>query len=541
MTDQVQAKKAWRKSIFGPGLVLLLAVFFLQAFVAMLDESDTFDESMAVAAGYLKIVRDDWRFAQDRPTLLALITSPLLLASGQKLPTPPANLTNVHSPDVGFNFYYRCGNNHRQIIFLSRLPVLILATLLGLFVGLWAREVWGEMTALSVLALFAFSPSLLSFARIATDDITCTAMMFIATFVFHKFLHQPSRGRIFAAGVCLGIALLAKYTALILLPVFIMMAVIYPLLTPAPEGKGLRGNIGNCLLRGTVILIIAAIVVWAGYGFTLDVSWYLHGLRKIYYVEETHTSSYFFYLFGNPLPHAVWYYYLVAYVLKTPVPMLMLLALSLLLLVRIRGVVMREALLLMLPAVAVFAASTLDQANLGFRRILPAVPFLIVFAGMGIRFLLSLRFPGITTATLLVSGYVILSLLAWPHHLAYFNKLVGGPAKGPYYLDDSNVDWGQDLPRLKAYLNRQGIQEPVCLAYFGNADPKAWGIDYYPWEASDLDRIRQPLPGTMVMSAHRLSRLRLYSVLRGDRRLDWLSQFKPVGRVGYSYFIYKFP
>ncbi|MBW2184760.1 MAG: hypothetical protein JRF49_12990, partial [Deltaproteobacteria bacterium] len=264
-------------------------------------------------------------------------------------------------------------------------------------------------------------------------------------------------------------------------------------------------------------------------------------LQKIYYVEEVHTSRYYFYLFGQPLPHAVWYYYLVTYILKTPAVMLILIAFSLLLSVRIKGVAMREALLLILPAGAVLAASTLDQANLGFRRILPAVPFLIVFSGMGIRFLLRLGIPGFATVALLVSGYIIFSLQVWPYHLAYFNKFVGGPAKGLYYLDDSNVDWGQDLPRLKAYLNHQECPGPIYLAYFGNADPRAWGIDYTTWNMSDLDHIRQPLPGTVVMSAHRLARLRLYSVLLGDHQLDWLSRFKPVGWVGYSYLIYNFP
>jgi len=542
MADEDQGGKTWQKKIFVPVLLLLLTVFFLQAFVAMLDESDTFDESMAVTAGYLKIIRDDWRFAQDRPTLLGLITAPLLVASGQKLPTPPADLTNIHSPVVGFNFYYRYGNDHRQIIFLSRLPVLILATLLGLFVGLWAREVFGKIPALFVLALFAFSPNLLAFARIATDDITCTAMMFIATFTFRSFLQQPSRGRIFAAGVCLGVALLSKYTALMLIPVFIALVVMHLLLTPVSEGGGsLREGVGSWMMRVASILAIAMIVVWAGYGFSSDISWYVRGLQKIYYVEEVHTSRYYFYLFGQPLPHAVWYYYLVTYILKTPAAMLILIAFSLLLSVRIKGVAMREALLLILPAGAVLAASTLDQANLGFRRILPAVPFLIVFSGMGIRFLLRLGIPGFATVALLVSGYIIFSLQVWPYHLAYFNKFVGGPAKGLYYLDDSNVDWGQNLPRLKAYLNRQECQGPIYLAYFGNADPRAWGIDYKTWDMSDLDHIRQPIPGTVVMSAHRLARLRLYAVLLGDHQLDWLSRFTPVGRVGHSYLIYNFP
>ena len=44
------------------------------------------------------------------------------------------------------------------------------------------------------------------------------------------------------------------------------------------------------------------------------------------------------------------------------------------------------------------------------------------------------------------------------------------------HLVDSSLDWGQDLPALKQYLDRHPPQGPVYLSYFGNASPAYYRI-----------------------------------------------------------------
>jgi hypothetical protein len=69
----------------------------------------------------------------------------------------------------------------------------------------------------------------------------------------------------------------------------------------------------------------------------------------------------------------------------------------------------------------------------------------------------------------------------WPNYIAYFNQLIGGPANGYKHLVDSSLDWGQDLPSLKQWLQKQGLGDPtktpVYLCYFGTASPTYFGID----------------------------------------------------------------
>jgi hypothetical protein len=60
----------------------------------------------------------------------------------------------------------------------------------------------------------------------------------------------------------------------------------------------------------------------------------------------------------------------------------------------------------------------------------------------------------------------------------YGNTFSGGPENGPRYLVDSNIDWGQDLKNLRAYLKAIGWQQPICVCYFGNANMTYYGIPY---------------------------------------------------------------
>jgi hypothetical protein len=72
---------------------------------------------------------------------------------------------------------------------------------------------------------------------------------------------------------------------------------------------------------------------------------------------------------------------------------------------------------------------------------------------------------------------VVSAVAAFPHYLSYFNFAAGGPEKGYRWLIDSNLDWGQDLPGLKKYLDEHNMKK-IKLGYFGRVDPRIYGINY---------------------------------------------------------------
>jgi hypothetical protein len=82
---------------------------------------------------------------------------------------------------------------------------------------------------------------------------------------------------------------------------------------------------------------------------------------------------------------------------------------------------------------------------------------------------------------LLLSWHAVESVRISPHYLAYFNQLAGGPSQAYKHMADSSLDWGQDLPALKQWLDEQGLEPAgatrVYLSYFGTGRPEYYGID----------------------------------------------------------------
>ncbi|HNQ24900.1 MAG TPA: glycosyltransferase family 39 protein [Phycisphaerae bacterium] len=137
---------------------------------------------------------------------------------------------------------------------------------------------------------------------------------------------------------------------------------------------------------------------------------------------------------------------------------------------------LRDPLLLAgLAALAVtYVALALDSpTNIGHRHLLPLYPMLFVLAGAAVAWWA--RLWGRILIGVCVVWLAAASLWIHPHYLSYFNELIGGPTRGHLYLADSNVDWGQDLKRLARYAARQDTG-PIKLAYFGSANPCYYGF-----------------------------------------------------------------
>jgi hypothetical protein len=182
-------------------------------------------------------------------------------------------------------------------------------------------------------------------------------------------------------------------------------------------------------------------------------------------------------------------------------------------------------LLLLIAVYWAFAISS--TLNIGHRHLLPVIPAAIVLAGAA-GYPISRALRSATDATSPRSGRlrqvlggtdkrtrtavaVVALLLMWhafesvriaPHYLAYFNPFDGGPKQAYRHLVDSSLDWGQDLPALKDWLDREGLQAsnhpPVFLSYFGTSRPEYYGIDAKPLPGyfdRSTPRVPEPLTG----------------------------------------------
>jgi hypothetical protein len=188
-----------------------------------------------------------------------------------------------------------------------------------------------------------------------------------------------------------------------------------------------------------------------------------------------------------------------------------------------------------------FGVMSTGKTTIGVRHVLPVYPLLFILAArlVTVRIGPGWLMPLLVSVALIGTGLSVLRVA--PHQLAYFNELVGGPEQGHRYLSDSNVDWGQDLKRLKQFLDRQGIPI-IYLSYFGTAPPAYYGIRYqyvpgtWPLEwPPPPDQVPADLrPKLFAISVCNWQELATpYTPL-----FTWLRRRQPVTSIGYSIYVY---
>ena len=431
----------------------------------------------------------------------------------------------------------------QRVLFLGRTPVILLGLLLGAMVVQWARALAGKQAAWMAAILFAFASNWLGVVSLATTDGPLTVTFLGAVWGMWWWVKRPFRYNWLLAGILFGLALSSKVTALLLLPVSLIL-----LYSQWERGEEwLRP-----FLRWLSLLPIAFLVLWACYGFefgsipgvpvSIPAPTYAANFIKVQtHVEESHLT----YLLGNRGQSGWWYYFIVAFFVKTPAVTLILLLIGIAAILWRRD--LKQAIFLWLPAGALFAAASLTGLNIGYRHILPVLPFVWLVGVWGIQYKGTKEQRNKEAKSLLcwlslvfLGWYVIGSLRQHPHHLAYFNDFVGGSANGHVYLSDSNIDWGQDLNLLAEYATKQN--EPLWVSY--NGVPNISDFDNFYQLAMDEDtglianfNSANPVPGRYALSVTHLHG----TSLREPDIFDWFRRQTPVDQLGYSILIYDVP
>jgi hypothetical protein len=179
---------------------------------------------------------------------------------------------------------------------------------------------------------------------------------------------------------------------------------------------------------------------------------------------------------------------------------------------------------------------TFISSQTGFSRyvryVLPCLPFADVL--LGSLWTHERKQPGARWwGTIGLLMFFAGSLSVYPHSLAFFNILAGGPAEGHRHLLDSNLDWGQDLYFLRDWQRSHPEARPLRLAYSGVADPELFDILAEPISRSEVSSSSLLPSGWYAISANHLHG---YDTQAGP----WMPFFEmpPADRVGYSIFIF---
>jgi hypothetical protein len=267
-------------------------------------------------------------------------------------------------------------------------------------------------------------------------------------------------------------------------------------------------------------------------------------------VNADHDPSYLPYMAGVFKPH-FWTYYLVTWLLKEPLPVIALVIAGVYALYRReRSVAALDRAFLVLPPAAILLFYTFFSHNLGFRYLIPMLPFLYLVAGCGAAWLWTEG--GVARRALVPLLLVWLGVNTYgiaPDPIAFFNEtaclwthptqigLDAGSTCGIEWLDDSNVDWGQGLWQLKHWLDANAPNRHIGLGYFGTGRPDAYGIDFERLGTQAIER--RPQPGLHAISAHLLARaLGALRARYGNGPENWIAHTRPVTVVGHAFYIY---
>lgn len=526
----------------------LLILAFALALTSTIQKSPTMDEQNHIARGAAYLGTGDPRLSIEHPPLVNTLSAlPAHLLLDLQLPLDQwwEAAEWYHFAD---NFLWHANRNPDQIVFLARLPIIGLGLMLSALVFRWASERFGAWGGLLAAAFCALDPNILAHARFSTTDLGGAFFVFLAAYAFWRLTKHFTWWRVGWAGVALGLAFAAKLSALLFGPILALTFLIESILEGADRAHLLK-RVGSLF----VIALLALLIVWTSYRFQMGplegVSFavpappYIRGIEAVLNFASGGRPGY---LLGEISTEGWWYYFPIALTVKTP-------------LVTLVGILLATAamiyrsqhddLFLLVPPVTLFAIFTTARLNLGYRHLLPILPFLAVhvgrltnLSGKETRF-----FPKNLVSLLPLALAVWLAtstLTIYPHFLAYFNPIGGGPKNGWRILADSNIDWGQDLKELKRWMTQESIS-CVKLSWFGSAYPEHYSITYDPlpgvgfpshfelWSDPPFNT-QAPEPGIYVISINNLLGLNLPN----PDLYVWFRARSPDAKVGYTLFVY---
>jgi len=572
MQDHKPKQPVWLITTLVACLLGLLAT---QTIVSMRKKSVTVDEIIYILAGYYHLTTGDFYMNMTNPPLMKIVSGLPLLILNLELPAftkKPKDLTIVEQWQYARDFLYHNKVDADAVLFLARLPIVMISVILGIFVFLFSKELYGENAGLFALFLYSFCPNILAHSQLATHDLGLTAFMFISAYYFWRYMTCPKVKFLTLCGIFLGLAMLTKTTALFLIPIYLTYALLCLLKN---NGLGiyekfpLVGRFKQSQLRLRQLMALASfflalssvslLVLNIGYGFQGSfepIPLPDPYIKLLQFQSQLQSNSGGVYFAGEIYHPGLWYLMIVTFLIKTPIPPLILLLISTIYMINNRKTLEAEWLMVVFISCIIGIFSYFSNINNGLRYILPIYPFIFVIISR-LFYVGFLHYkPAKWLLATLSCWYFAGATLIHPHYLAYFNEFIGGPTNGYKYLSDSNLDWGQDLKTLKHYMEQKDIKR-IKLAYFGSADASYYGIDYdylpsvglaptkpgqYWWYEIDTDakRYLEPQSGIIAVSATILASPQWLRE-KFHRSYTWLKKYEPVDKVGYSILIYHIP
>jgi hypothetical protein len=385
-----------------------------------------------------------------------------------------------------------------QKFIIARLMTTLFSALVAWVIFTWARKLSGAAAGFAALALYVFDPNILAHSQLVTTDLYAAGTLLFAVFALWRFAHARTWANGLLCAFLLALSLIAKYTSIVLLPLFLLTLAIYdwPQQNPSPKGRGAGVRDGGATiwkylgkLAGYTLGAILVSLLVINLGFLFNRSFtafgayqfrselfqqaqkvapalaklpipvpypYLEGLDWVLMREQTGFGYGRIYFLGQLSENKGFSgYYFVAFLLKEPITtqIIIISALIAYLLHKKYARFWKNELFLLVPmAFFVIYFNFFYNAQIGIRYYLVVFPLLYVFAGSFFegwqKFSLQQK-----VASYALFGYLLVSTVSYyPYFLTYFNEIVWDRKTAYQYLADSNIDWEQGKLYLRDYL-----------------------------------------------------------------------------------------
>lgn len=488
--------------LISAGLLLIMAINLLSVVAR---KSITIDETLIIPAGYYHLTAAAFHIAHDHPPLPKMLAAlPLLFLSVQ---APPLDdLSNEPSSQqtltAGGRFWTANRDHFRAIFFWSRVPMIVLTLLLGVLVFTFTRRLFNARAAVLAVTLFSLEPTILAHGRVVKDiHVAFGYLLFF--FALYVYGSAPTLRRAILLGLACGLALSVKYSMIILFPILLVAGC--GLILRPPAGARRR----RIIIQVMTAAFAALLVLNAAYFFSHQpvsvpdleslahnapaYSGTLLSLLKLssvfappYYVLGAYATfmhndlGHPAFLLGEYSDYGWWYYFPVAFALKTTIPFLLLTIVSLAWAVR-RAIRRDVKFLLLLAPVVIYAVPAMVAGiNIGIRHFLPVFSFFFILGGALLDRLLDTRRArgfALALVALIMTVCTVEAVRAYPNYISYMNQLASGRPAWTY-LSDSNIEWGDDAGALAAYLKAKGETRVRAAFLGGSLVLPLYGVDY---------------------------------------------------------------
>ena len=480
------------------------------------------DDTIHIPSGYSYLKTHDFRLNQEHPPFIKILSAVGTEHAQPELPFDSPGWVKAAEPgdpDDGADtfcgdFFHRNADRFEQIIYWARLPVIFVPVLLAVLVWAFARFVFGDLAAIISVFLLLSEPNVIANSTFVQDDLASALAVVCFVLALRAYFQKPALARAFLLGLAIAFGLLVKHSLAVLVPATVAFLIAHAIWRKFKYKEHLCRYIGFALIT----LGCAYIIFLAGYAFDANFidddeavficewlhitgdwsdsfqnllvhlsillpKYYLYGMDLVMNDVQNGRPAF---LLGQVSQTGWWYYFPVAFVLKTSVPFLLL---------TVAGIVWTawsvirrkwlDGIYLLIPPLAYLALSMTSHLDIGVRHIMPVFPFFAIMGGAAVAAFLGpdrlqqFQIPAIAAAALAVwIGLIIYT--TFPDYTTYFSPFAGGSANGWRLLSDSNVETGQDVKDLASFIKSRGENRIEGL-FVGSGY-----IEYYGVEKCDI-------------------------------------------------------